>query len=464
MFGWTEAEALGESLGALGLVDQEDRQQVDGLIAALLTGQADRNKSLNRNRSKGGGLMWCEWYNSVLRDDQGALVSVLSIAMDVTERQALEASLREQAARLADADRRKDDFLSMLGHELRNPLAPLRNALELMAMALDERETMDHARAVIDRQAGHLEHLVDDLLDVARITRGSIRLETKPLDVAAVVRESVEAAQPLVRERGHQLDLDLPEQPVMVMGDATRLTQIVTNLINNAAKYTDVGGAIKVTLAMEGNRAHLTVEDNGRGIPSADLPYIFDVFSQGQRPLGRADGGLGLGLALVKQLTEMHGGTVEAQSDGAGAGSRFVISLPVSQPESAESDAAEAATPAPAQSKKRVLLVDDNDDVLLSTRLVMKSLGHAVQAVSAGAQVVDAVREFHPDVVVLDIGLQDIDGIEVARRLADLPERKSMKVIAFSGYSESVVGPDGDLFDAHLLKGSGLDKLKRLLG
>jgi len=466
MFGWSEEEALGQSVEALGLVHEEDRARVAEVMDALVGKGVERNKSLNRNRCKGGDVIWCEWYNSVLRDEGGALVSVLFLAMDVTDRQALEASLRLQAERLAEADRRKNAFLSMLGHELRNPLAPVRTALSLMTMKADDPQTMGWAREVIDRQTQHLERLVDDLLDVARITRGAIRLQMEPLDVAAVVQEAIESTEAIVRERAHRVEVDLAHAPVTVNGDATRLVQVFANLINNAAKYTDRGGLIRVSLAPRDGAACVRVEDNGRGIAPEELPYIFDVFSQGQRHLVRADGGLGLGLTLVKQLTDMHGGTVQAQSTGAGHGSSFVVTLPICDAARAEADPGQEADSAPASAaadKKRVLLVDDNQDVLDSLKMVLKSLGHEVWDVSAGAQVVDAVQQVHPDVIILDIGLQDIDGIEVARRLAELPQRRAMKVVAFSGYGEGVAGAEPGLFDAHVLKGTSINQLKQAL-
>ncbi len=466
MFGWTADEALGSSVEGLGLIYEGDREHVRGLMRALVAGTVERNRNLNRNCRKDGEVIWCSWYNSVLRDERGDLVSVLSLAMDVTDRQNLEEGLRRQAEQLADADRRKDEFLSMLGHELRNPLAPLRNAVAFLALKGDDPEGVEWARQVIDRQTQHLERLVDDLLDVARITRGAIDLKLDRLDLCAIVREAVTATEPIVRERTHHLTVDLPERPLIVSGDPTRLVQVLTNLINNAAKYTPPDGQLRLAVAQRDEVVSVTVEDNGQGITPEQMPYIFDVFTQGKSSLTRTDGGLGLGLALVKRLVEMHGGTVRAESAGVGQGSRFTVTLPIANP-AAGAEAVPTASTTPlwpaADNPKRILVVDDNEDVLESSKLILEVLGHEVWGVSSGRQVVDKVKEVRPHVVVLDIGLQDIDGIEVARRLAELPERPAMKVIAFSGYGDRVAGAESGLFDGHLLKGVGLDKLTQFL-
>ena len=467
MFGWTEEEVLGRSVTELELVYEEDRERVAEVMEALLQAGVERNKCVNRNLHKNGHVVWCEWYNSVLRDERGRFVSVLSLAMDVTERQALEAHLRLQAEQLEEADRRKDEFLSMLGHELRNPLAPIRNALQLLALHRDDRSAVEWANQVIDRQTQHLEHMVDDLLDVARITRGAIRLKREPVDLAAVIGEALGVNDALVQERGHRVEVELPEQPVIVEGDATRLVQVVVNLLNNAAKYTDRGGLIRVSLArLDEGRARITVEDTGRGIAPEALPYIFDTFRQGQHSLARTDGGLGIGLTLVKQLVALHKGMVEADSAGAGQGSRFVVTLPVGAPATIEAPPGQDADPgevSPAGSHKRVLIVDDNPAVVESSEMLLMAMGYQVSSVTSGRAAVEVAQKIQPEVVLLDIGLKDIDGVEVARRLAALPNRRAMKVVAISGYSESAIGAEPGLFDARLLKPARLDRLDEIL-
>jgi PAS domain S-box-containing protein len=459
MFGWTEAEVLGQPIDALRCVHNDDCEAVHTAMAALLDGDVEHNRILNRNLRKDGEVIWCEWYNSVLRDADGVLVSVLSLAMDVTDRQNLEAERRLQSERLAEADRRKDEFLSMLGHELRNPLAPIRNALSVLAMVGDDKARIDWAHGLIDRQTGHLERLVDDLLDTARITRGAIALQTEAIDLRSVVSEAVEATEGVVAGRGHRLELELPEASAMVLGDVTRLVQVMTNLINNAAKYTDERGTIRVSLTHDDTTARLTVADNGRGIPAEDLPHIFDVFGQGRQAPDRADGGLGLGLPLVSKLVEMHGGAVDADSAGTGQGSRFIVSLPLSVDRvQAISEPPRAARP---NKPKRIILADDNPAVLDSMKSFLQVLGHEVWDLSAGGSVPALVEEVRPDVVILDIGLPGIDGVEVARRLAKLPHRRAMKVVALSGYVKRSVDPE--LFDARLLKGASTDELMQFL-
>jgi len=466
VFGWGEAEALGQTLDALGFVHPGDQAGVGDLMSALLNGDAQYNRNLNRNLCKDGSVIWCEWYNSVLRDGNGALISVLSLAMDVSDRQRLESDLRAHAERLSDADRRKDEFLSMLGHELRNPLAPVRNALAVLDLDGDNSRRVDWAFDLIKRQTAHLERLVDDLLDTARITRGAIQLQSEPLDLCAVLRESVESTERLIEERKHDLTIDLPDGPVVIHGDVTRLVQVITNLINNAAKYTEPHGSIRLSLDQAGGAARITITDNGRGIAPEDLAHIFEIFGQGRRSLGRADGGLGLGLPLVRKLVELHGGSAAAESSGEGQGSQFVVCLPLSAGELDPRDGNEHDRPmmpkVPGATKsRRIVLVDDNPDVLESLTLFLQALGHEVWGLPAGEPVVELVQRLQPDAVILDIGLPDIDGIEVARRLGALPWRSSMKVVALSGFSEKAA--DSGLFDAYMLKGSDVGVLVQVL-
>jgi CheY-like chemotaxis protein/anti-sigma regulatory factor (Ser/Thr protein kinase) len=286
------------------------------------------------------------------------------------------------------------------------------------------------------------------------------------VDLRAVLREALESTEAQVQEREHDLELELPEGPVVANGDLTRLVQIVTNLINNAAKYTDPHGSIRLSLVHEDETARITVQDNGRGITREDLPVIFDVFSQGRQSTAREDGGLGLGLALVRKLVELHGGKVEVTSDGAGQGSRFTVSLPATRglPDLIERDGQQDVAehdPTTKANPQRIVLVDDNRDVLESLTFFFQILGHEVWDLTAGEPVGALVEQVRPDVVILDIGLPDIDGIEVARRLAALPNRRAMKVIALSGYDEQTADPA--LFDAHVMKGTSTEALAALL-
>ncbi|EXJ13441.1 hybrid sensor histidine kinase/response regulator [Imhoffiella purpurea] len=462
VFGWSESEAVQGSLLGLGLFETEGHESFANMIGALVGGERERSHCLHRNRRKDGEGIWCEWHNSVLRDGDGRLVSVLSLTMDVTEREALQASLRQQTERLAEADRRRNEFLAMLGHELRNPLAPVRSALDLLALGSEDPATRDWAYRVIDRQTHHLERLVRDLLDVARITRGAIGLEMGRQDLGELVREALEVVDREVRSRGHRVVLDLPEDPVPVRGDATRLVQVLSNLLHNAAKYTGEGGRIAVVLVSEGDRARVTVEDNGRGIEAEAIPWLFEAFNQGPQSLARPEGGLGVGLTLVKNLVELHGGSVEIRSPGLGLGTEVTLILP-RDADSAPEEPARPPVAARAEVGKRVLIVDDSDEVVDAASRLLIALGHSVSGALNGMEALESVRAERPDLILLDIGLPDIDGIEVARRLAEMPDRGTFRLVAVSGYGESTLGRDIALFDDHLLKPTRLEDLRRIL-
>ncbi|KXX66435.1 hypothetical protein AY586_00515 [Marichromatium gracile] len=465
VFGWSEVEALRGSLRGLGLFPDDEREPFADMIGALVGGLVEHNQALHLNRRKDGETIWCEWHNSVLRDADGRLVSVLSLALDVSGQQALQTSLRRQAEQLAEADRRKDEFLSMLGHELRNPLAPVRNALDRLALGETDQTTLDWALGVIDRQTHHLERLVHDLLDVARITRGAIELKMARQDLGRLVREALEVVECEARARGHALALDLPPGAVVVRGDATRLVQVLSNVLHNAVKYTDRAGRIAVGLVEEDGVARVTVADDGRGIPPDSIPTLFEPFTQGPRSLARVEGGLGLGLTLVKNLVGLHGGSVALHSDGVGHGTRVTLTFPLDAGPAPETDVgpgAAAGDDAPGEGR-RVLIVDDSPDVVEAASELLRALGHEVSGGASGAEALEAVSRVRPELILLDIGLPDIDGIEVARRLAERPERRAFRLVAVSGYGVSSLGEEAALFDAHLLKPVGVADLKRLL-
>jgi signal transduction histidine kinase len=350
------------------------------------------------------------------------------------------AELRAANARLAEADRRKDEFLAMLAHELRNPLAPIRNAVTLLRKRPADDPLVGQMSAMLERQVGHLAQLVDDLMDVARITSGKIDLRLTPTDFSAVVRRTSEAVGPLLAERRHQFGIELPEEPVWVSGDAVRLEQILTNLLQNAAKYTPAGGRVRVSLAEErlsngSDEAALTVADTGMGIRPEMLPRIFDMFQQGDRPqaAGRMIEGLGIGLTLVRNLVALHGGTVEARSAGLGKGSEFVIRLPLTTAPAARP----AAAPGPERRPRRVLVVDDNKDAATSLAAVLRHEGHDVRLAYDGPEALAAAASDKPQVVLLDIGMPGMDGYEVARRLRKSPEFDTTPIIALTGFGSA---------------------------
>ncbi|HZS67237.1 MAG TPA: response regulator [Burkholderiales bacterium] len=343
---------------------------------------------------------------------------------------------REAEEELQDANRRKDEFLAMLSHELRNPLAPIRNAVELMRRVGSSEARLIMARDVIDRQVTQLARLVDELLDVSRISQGKIVLKKEPLELAKVIAHSVETVRPMIDVREQRLTVEVGAGPVWVMGDFARLSQVVANLLNNASKYTPEGGRIRLAASAERGVATISVEDNGSGIEADLLPRVFELFVQGDRGLDRSQGGLGIGLTLVKRLVELHQGEVAAESAGAGKGAAFRVTLPcisAVQPQ--------AATPAqPAASHevygRRVLVVDDNLDAAESTAAFLRLEGHEVKTVSDGNEALASVRVFAPHVIVLDIGLPGLDGYAVARQLRERGDTSHTLLVAMTGYGQ----------------------------
>ncbi len=366
--------------------------------------------------------------------------------------------------KLRQADRRKDEFLATLAHELRNPLAPIRTGLQLMQAAGGKAETIEQARTMMERQVGQMVRLVDDLMDLTRISRGRITLQKQRVELAAVVASAVETSRPLIEEMGHELTVALPGKPVVVDADRTRLAQVFWNLLTNAAKYTDRGGHIGLTAECQGDDVVVAVQDTGIGIPADQLPGIFEMFSQVEGALSRSQGGLGIGLCLVKQLVQMHGGSIEAESEGPGRGSRFVVRLPVAveqQDAVTTGGNGEALTP----SKLRILVVDDNRDAAESLAMLLRILGNNVRTAGDGAKGVQAAGEFRPHIVLLDIGLPRLNGYEACRLIRQEAWGKSMVLIAVTGW-----GAEEDRrksqeagFDYHMVKPVDPTSLMKLL-
>ncbi len=380
----------------------------------------------------------------------------------------LRVALAERARveeRLREADRRKDDFLAMLAHELRNPLAPVLTAVQLMERKQREGQDVGRERDVVERQVHHMRRLVDDLLDVSRVTRGKIHLQKRPLDVVGAAARAVEAARPFAESRGHTLRAELPGEPVWTEADPVRLEQVLTNLLHNAAKYSERGGRITLTLVREEDEAVVRVADTGMGIPAEALPHLFKPFMQVARTLDRAQGGLGLGLTLVKRLVEMHGGRVEVASEGVGQGSVFTVRLPLLPAERVP--VREDSRPAPEVSSegRRVLVVDDNVDAAELLGEVLELDGHQVSVVYDGMAALECVEAFAPEVVFLDIGLPGLDGYEVARRLRRRPGGAGLRLVALTGYGQASDRQRSREagFDTHLVKPVELDTLRALV-
>ncbi len=395
----------------------------------------------------------------------GLLEAVAERTWLAVERLRSEAALRQSERALREADRRKDEFLAMLAHELRNPLAPIRNAAQVLKLvgAADGRQRW--AREVIERQTQHLTRLVDDLLDVSRITRGKVKLAREPLELATIVHRAVEASRPLIDARRHQLTVALPPEPVRLEGDLTRLVQVVGNLLNNAAKYTDEGGRIHIEAAAENGEAVIRVRDNGMGLPPDLLPHVFDLFTQADRSLDRSQGGLGVGLTLARRLVELHGGRVEARSEGPGQGSEFIVRLPAAA-SSAGAGTAEAGEPVPSAAQGlRILVVEDNVDSAEMMSFLLELRGYQVRTAYHGPEALEVARAFHPQVVLCDIGLPGMNGYEVAARLREQPDFQRTTLIALTGYGQEDARRRAQEagFDHHLVKPVEPDALEALL-
>lgn len=395
------------------------------------------------------------------------LLSAVRTALRARERQyQIRGHLAERARAeesLRDADRRKDEFLATLGHELRNPLAPLLTGLQLLKVTGLKNPTAVQATAVMERQVTHLVRLVDDLLEVSRITRGLIDVQRQPVDLATIVRSAIDTSRPLLEAAEHELTLDLPAEPLVLLGDGVRLTQVLTNLLTNAAKYTNAGGHVWLTVRKQGERVMVSVRDNGIGIHPELLGSVFEMFTQLDRSNRRTQGGLGIGLTLVRSLVAMHGGRVEARSEGLGKGSEFVVELPLlPEPVIPGAPGADAPREFPA---RRILVVDDNADAGETLGILLEAFGAVVSVVQSGPAALSVLDSFEPDAVLLDIGMPEMDGYEVARRIRARPAHRELLLIALTGW-----GQEGDHqrsgeagFDHHLVKPPDIAKLRELL-
>jgi PAS domain S-box-containing protein len=410
-----------------------------------------------------GATRWMAYKVIALTDESGRGTGFATVSQDVTERRRLEESLRSLAAELSETDRRKDEFLATLAHELRNPLAPLSSSLDLLTRASGDATVVKSAIGIMSRQTRQLVRLVDDLLDVSRITHGRLDLKKDRIVLDAVLEQAVQACAPLANAAGQDVRLALPERPIHLHADAARLVQVLANLLTNSCKYTPPGGRITIEAGQVGNYAVVSIEDSGVGIPHDKLESIFEPFVQIDRDAGRSNGGLGIGLTLVKRLVEMHGGSVEASSPGRDLGSRFVVRLP------AVVDPAIAIEPLPkpppAAVSRRILVVDDNEDAAVTLAMLLELNGHQTFVAHDGDAALEAANQLEPDLVLLDIGLPTIDGHEVCRRLRAQPRGANMRVVALTGW-----GQDADRrrsreagFDGHLTKPVAYEELESLV-
>jgi PAS domain S-box-containing protein len=456
LFGYSSQEAVGRPITLIIPPDRLDEERE--IMERLWRGERVEHFETVRV-TKDGRRIDLSLTISPVRDSRGRIVGASKVARDIGDRKRAEAALRE-------ADVRKDAFLALLAHELRNPLAPILNGMHILRLAGDDTKAVAQASGMMERQLGLLVRIVDDLLDVSRISQDKLELRRSRVLLEDVISSAVETARPALEAAGHELILSCPSQPLHIDADLTRLAQVLSNLLNNSAKYTPPGG--KVWLTAEARRSDLviSVRDNGIGIPKESLPRIFDMFSQVGRRIDRTTGGLGIGLALVKGLVEMHGGTVRAESEGSGQGSTFTLRLPVlvrtedeGLPELPESEVAGG------HARRRILVVDDNRDSAHSLSILLKVLGNDVQTAYDGVEAVEAAARFKPQVVLMDIGMPRANGYEATERIRAQPWGRDMVILAVTGW-----GQPGDKArslaagcDAHMVKPIQVSDLERVL-
>ena len=410
-----------------------------------------------------GQVRWLQGAGVVQRDAAGRAVQFVGVSIDITARR------RAQQA-LLEADRRKDEFLAMLAHELRNPLAPIRNGVQILRLRTAADATLQRTLDMMDRQASHLVRLVDDLLDISRITRGKLDLRQRRLLLTDVLASAVEGSRIFIEARGHELTVEIRPgaDGLQVDGDPDRLVQVFSNLLSNSAKYTDSGGRITLTLEREDREAVVKVQDNGIGIPRQALELVFEMFSQAHSREERADGGLGIGLSLVRTLIEMQNGSVTAFSDGLGTGSTFTVRLPLAEPHAATpivSPDADAAHRPTEYGGRRVLVVDDSADAAASLMALLEMDGHEVRTAGDGAQAIEQTCEFCPDVIFMDLGMPRIDGVEATRRIRALPQGRNVRIIALTGWGQEVdrQRTRSAGMDDHVVKPVSPEALQRIL-
>ena len=415
-------------------------------------------------RPADGRMMWVEEQGTVTRNAQGRAVRFAGITVDITAQKELEQLLVERAEELREADRRKNDFLALLAHELRNPLAPMRTSLQIMKMVDTDGVTAGQ-RAVMERQVSSISRMIDDLMDVSRIDRGKIKLHRELVNFNALIGHAVETAQPAIDDKRHRLTVELPREPLYVNADETRIMQAVGNLLLNACKFTHEGGHITVQAAREADEAVLRVRDDGIGIAPGQQETIFERFVQLDASLERVAGGLGIGLTLVKTLVGLHGGSVGVSSAGLGKGSEFSIRLPLAPAPPAPQRRPVLVTEAAPQTPRRILVVDDNTDAAESLALILRLRGHEVRTADRGQTAIEIGAEFHPQVVVLDLGMPGLNGYDTARRMRGEGWGRKALLVALTGWGqpEDVQRSADAGFDHHLTKPADLERLGRLI-
>jgi PAS domain S-box-containing protein len=450
MLGYTSEEYVGHHIAEFHV----DSNAIANILARLRAGEALANSEA-QVRAKDGSIRHVLISSNVLWED-GQFIHTRCFTRDITARKLAEDALLE-------SDRRKDEFLATLAHELRNPLAPIRNSLHILHLTSNPEPAAARVYEMMERQVNHMVRLVDDLMEVSRITRGKIELRREPVELAAVVRNAVETSRPLIEAAGHQLALALPPEPLIVNGDLVRLSQVLANLLNNSAKYTLNGGQIWLAVCQDADDAVISVRDSGVGITSELLPRVFEMFSQGET--SRGQGGLGIGLSLVKNLVEMHGGRVEARSAGPKQGSEFIVRLPRLRRSEGPRSQNLGTSRTQVLSPRRILVVDDNRDAAESLGALLRFLGADVRVVTDGPAALQILESFRPAVVLLDIGMPGMDGYEVAQHIRARAELDEIMLVALTGWSqeEDRRRSQSAGFNHHLVKPADLGALQAVL-
>jgi PAS domain S-box-containing protein len=467
ILGYAEAEVRGEPIAIFFTPEDQERGVPDREIArARANGRASDDRWQIR---KDGSRFWCSGVLMRVGDDPESPDGFVKVMRDLTERKLMEERLRARTEELMLADRRRNEFLAMLSHELRNPLAPIMNAVYLLReMLASEHPVVREARAMIERQCNHMKRLLDGLLDVSRMSLNRIELDRTTVDLGELVAKAVESLRPMVDHRRHELTVSAGPGPILLSADAVRLEQIVAALVSNAARFTEPGGKIAVTIGREDGQAVVRVRDSGTGMDPGLIERAFELFAQGDQGLARTVGGLGIGLTLARNLARLHGGSLEAASEGRGKGSEFILRLPLARDEELgeSGEGAEdriVARPTaldhnPSGGPVRVLLVDDNCDAARSTELLLQQAGHEVIVAHDGPSAIDMTLRHRAEIVILDVGLPHVDGYGVAR---ELRRQTSIPLVALTGYAPEKTS--SLLFDAYLIKPVEPEELVRVL-
>lgn len=455
--GYSQEELLSSTFQAI--THPDDLHADLDLMQQLIQGQIPFYSLEKRYFRKDTSIAWVKLTVSLLKGSNGSPPYFIAIIEDISAQKAAEEQLREE-------DRRKDEFIATLAHELRNPMTPILSALQIMKKSENNRQLFDRAKDIMERQLWHMVRLIDDLLDVSRITRNKLNLHKKRILLREAIQHAVESNTPLIQEKSHELTLDLPEEEIFLYADLTRITQVLSNLLANAAKYTLPGGKIRLLVEQQGNAVIIAVKDTGIGIPQESLPHIFEVFVQSENSKEFAQGGLGIGLTLAKQLIEMHNGSISARSDGEGRGSEFVVTLPIltaaTEPTSVERI---EQLPTPSSSSYRILVVDDNEDIAESFTSLLQLNRHFVQTAFNGLQALTLAEELQPEVILLDIGLPELDGYEVAQLIRQKSWGKNIVLIAVTGWGQESDKQRSKAagFNAHITKPADPDVLLALI-